>query len=58
MKRLQRGKYEVIPELLFRHPKETSEGEITEAFIRRLEKDILANPTPWLWSHRRWKHKR
>ena len=58
MNRLQRGMYEVIPELLVQHPKETSEGEITEAFSKRLEKDIIDNPVIWLWSHRRWKHKR
>jgi Kdo2-lipid IVA lauroyltransferase/acyltransferase len=58
IKRIRRGYYEVIPELLFSNPKETSEGEITETFIRRLEKDIVAAPETWLWSHRRWKHKR
>ena len=56
--RLERGKYEVVPELLFEHPKNTTEGEITEAFSKRLEKDIVADPTTWLWSHKRWKHKR
>lgn len=56
--RLERGKYEVVPELLFEYPKNTTEGEITEAFSRRLEKDIVADPTTWLWSHKRWKHKR
>ncbi|CAN5221239.1 lysophospholipid acyltransferase family protein [soil metagenome] len=56
--RPKRGYYEVTPELMFLHPKETTEGEISEAFMRRLEKAILVEPTPWLWSHRRWKHRR
>ncbi len=54
----RRGYYEVIPELLFANPKETIEGEITGAFARRLEKEILLAPTTWLWSHKRWKHRR
>ncbi len=58
MRRLRRGYYEVIPELLFARPKETAENEISEAFTRRLEKDIISDPSIWLWSHRRWKHQR
>ncbi|MBA3972565.1 MAG: hypothetical protein H0X46_10595 [Bacteroidetes bacterium] len=40
------------------HPKETAQGEITEMVTRMLEKDIIKDPQYWLWSHRRWKHKR
>jgi KDO2-lipid IV(A) lauroyltransferase len=39
-------------------PKETQPGEITEMVTRMLEKDIIAAPQYWLWSHKRWKHKR
>jgi KDO2-lipid IV(A) lauroyltransferase len=56
--RPKRGYYEVTPELLFRTPKDTAEGEISEAFTKRLEKEILLEPATWLWSHRRWKHTR
>lgn len=56
--RPRRGHYEVTPELLFEHPKETTENEISEAFMKRLEKEIILDPTIWLWSHRRWKHTR
>jgi KDO2-lipid IV(A) lauroyltransferase len=31
---------------------------ITEAFVRCLEADIRATPEQYLWTHRRWKHKR
>lgn len=58
IKRVRRGYYEVTPELLFSKPKETSENEISEAFMRRLEKEIILDPSIWLWSHRRWKHER
>jgi Kdo2-lipid IVA lauroyltransferase/acyltransferase len=56
--RTKRGHYDVRPELLFLNPQETSEGEISETFMKRLELDIQQNPVPWLWSHRRWKHTR
>ena len=56
--RTGRGYYTIVAEMLFRHPSETSEGEITESFNRRLEKEIVRDPTIWLWSHKRWKHKR
>jgi Kdo2-lipid IVA lauroyltransferase/acyltransferase len=58
IKRPQRGYYEIIPELLFANPKETQPDEISEAFTKRLEKEIIANPAIWLWSHKRWKHTR
>lgn len=56
--RTKRGYYEVTPELLFDNPKTSNEGEICEVFTRRLEKEIIFQPHTWLWSHRRWKHKR
>lgn len=56
--RKKRGYYEVFPELLFAEPTQTKEGEISECFTRRLEKEIIKDPSIWLWSHRRWKHKR
>lgn len=56
VKRVRRGYYEVIPEMLFANPKETAEHEISHTFMKRLEQEIQSDPVPWLWSHRRWKH--
>ena len=56
--RVRRGYYEVTPELLSLHPKDTDENEITEKFNSRLEQDIIRDPVIWLWSHRRWKHRK
>jgi KDO2-lipid IV(A) lauroyltransferase len=39
-------------------PAAAAHGEITESFTKMLERDIIAHPQYWLWSHRRWKHKR
>lgn len=58
IKRTQRGYYEVSVEVLTEHPKDTEEGYITETHTRRLEQDIIAQPETWIWSHRRWKHKK
>jgi len=56
--RTKRGYYEIFAELLEQEPKNTIENEISERFINRLEKEIIKKPEIWLWSHRRWKHKR
>lgn len=58
VKRPKRGYYAIESELLFEHPAETAQGDISEAHTRRLEKDIQEQPEIWLWSHRRWKHQR
>lgn len=57
-KRIKRGYYEVTPELMVENPKETPDDFILETFTQRLEREINVEPTTWLWSHRRWKHKR
>lgn len=56
--RLKRGYYEMKAEKLIENPSEFSPEEVVEAFTRRLEEDIHRIPEIWLWSHRRWKHKR
>lgn len=58
VRRPKRGHYVVHAEMLVETPKDTREGEISELHTKRLEKDIIAQPEIWLWSHRRWKHKR
>jgi KDO2-lipid IV(A) lauroyltransferase len=58
VKRSKRGVYEIQLEELFENPKDTTEGQISEAHTRRLEKDIIEQPEIWLWTHKRWKYKR
>jgi len=58
IKRRKRGYYEMNIEMLCADPSATKDGEITEMHTRRLERDIIAQPATWLWSHKRWKHKR
>lgn len=54
----KRGFYKVSFKTLFEKSLETEVGDITIAHTKALEADIIANPTLWLWSHKRWKHKK
>jgi len=56
--RVRRGLYNLTCEVLVENPSATEENEIADLFTKRLEKDILAKPEIWLWSHKRWKHSR
>lgn len=54
----KRGHYECKVSLLCAEPNATKDGEITEMIARATEAEISKQPENWLWSHRRWKHKR
>lgn len=60
IRRLRKGYYELaITELTDGNvPVDKNATRITEAFARLLERDIQASPAEYLWTHRRWKHKR
>ncbi len=52
-----RGHYHFHTELLAEKPAELPEGKLSKMFMERLEAEIHARPSYWLWSHRRWKHR-
>ena len=54
---LKRGYYEVDCVPICLHPAATAEFEITEMHTQFLQEMIKEEPSYWLWSHRRWKHK-
>ncbi|MGE5424335.1 MAG: lysophospholipid acyltransferase family protein [Syntrophothermus sp.] len=56
--KIRRGYYEVEFKLLSEDPKSAKTGEITAKYMNALENSIKNNPPFYLWSHRRWKHKR
>ncbi len=56
--KVKRGYYEVEYSLITDSPTKEKHGKITEDFTRKLEQDIIKNPQYWLWSHKRWKHKK
>jgi KDO2-lipid IV(A) lauroyltransferase len=58
IQKLARGYYCLEFELLFEHTDGLPEYHITETHVRRLDRAIREKPEYWIWSHRRWKHKR
>lgn len=58
VQKVKRGYYTVEANLLIENPASATDGEITSVHTAKLEQDIISQPATWLWSHRRWKHKR
>jgi KDO2-lipid IV(A) lauroyltransferase len=58
VQKVSRGYYNLDVELLFDHSGGLPENLITETHVRRLEEIIIEKPEYWIWSHRRWKHKK
>ncbi len=56
--RIKRGYYQIESEILFDQPENEDATLITVRHTQRLQQDIMLQPSTWLWSHRRWKHKR
>lgn len=55
LKKVKRGYYEMELTLITENSTHESWGFISEAHTHLLEKEIIANPSRWLWSHKRWK---
>ena len=56
--RADRGYYHIELKTLSLDPAKTKEGEITEAYARALENNIIEQPELWLWTHNRFKWKK
>ena len=57
-RKIKRGYYAITFSLIVEDPSKTKRGEITEKYMKTLEDLIREKPEYYLWSHRRWKHKR
>lgn len=55
IQRVKRGYYTLTLHELCINPAKTSQGEITENYMKQLEAIIMKKPENWLWSHKRWK---
>lgn len=53
-----RGQYAIDYELITTEPRSYAHGDLTRLLHAKLEADIRREPRYWLWSHKRWKHKR
>jgi KDO2-lipid IV(A) lauroyltransferase len=58
IRRIKRGFYEVWLSEIEYDPQNSYPGEFTQKFMQKVEATIMAEPAYWLWSHRRWKHKK
>ncbi len=58
VKKVKRGYYEIDVIPMTKNVAKTSEFEMTELYMRMMEKTILREPAYYLWSHRRWKYKK
>ncbi len=56
--KIKRGHYTLDLVLVTDKPLDTTDGYIIETATKLLEKDIIRQPEYWLWSHKRWKHKK
>lgn len=54
----KRGFYKFYFRLITETPKQEPTNFILQKQITFLEEDIVRQPDNWLWSHKRWKHKR
>ena len=57
-RKVGRSRYEVFHYKLVENPADVKPEDIMMAYVTKLEEIIKAEPEYWLWSHRRWKHKR
>jgi KDO2-lipid IV(A) lauroyltransferase len=58
IKKTGRGRYEFHFTTLIEKPTEADPDEILLSYVRKMEEIIRKEPEYYLWSHRRWKHKR
>lgn len=55
---VKRGRYQGRFVKLYDGVEDVEQYEITRRYIRFLEKKIINKPELWMWSHKRWKHKK
>jgi KDO2-lipid IV(A) lauroyltransferase len=57
VKKVKRGYYEATFKTITLTPNEFKDYEITDIFMKLVEKQIYEAPEYYLWTHKRWKHK-
>lgn len=57
VEKVKRGFYEATFVSLADNPKDFEDFQITEMYLKEVEKQILAKPEFYLWTHKRWKHR-
>lgn len=57
VKKVKRGHYQTTFSTITLDPKSFKDFEITDAYIKLCEAQILDAPEYYLWTHKRWKHR-
>ena len=57
VEKISRGNYLTTFEKITTTPKEYKNFEISDLFIKKVEKQIIDAPEYYTWTHKRWKHK-
>ncbi len=57
IEKVKRGYYEATFTILSENPSEIPNYQLTDTYIKLLEKQIYKAPEFYLWTHKRWKHK-
>ncbi len=58
IKKIKRGHYEIVLERFADDTTALPKGEMMQAYVRFVEKQINEQPENWMWTHNRWKHSR
>ena len=58
VKKVKRGFYEATFVPICEHPRTIPDYEITDTYLKEVEKQILEAPEYYFWTHKRWKHRR
>ncbi len=58
IRRIKRGFYTMDTFELITNPKQFTQDEICEKIVREYERQVLLEPSNWLWTHKRWKHQK
>jgi KDO2-lipid IV(A) lauroyltransferase len=56
VKKIKRGYYEATFKLLAENPNDFKDYDITDLYLRELEKSIYKAPEYYFWTHKRFKH--
>ena len=55
--KIKRGYYKVVVDLISEFPNECKDYQITDIYLKKLEKQIREIPEYYYWTHNRFKHK-
>ena len=58
VQKIKRGYYEASFSLITDKPKDFKDFQLTEKYIRKVEKQIQNKPEYYTWTHRRFKHRK